>query len=121
MLRKFIIYFILSIAFIVTAYFSFVYYASYSEGVRSGQLIKFSHKGVIFKTWEGELSQGISGAQIFTFSVLDKDIKVIEDLKEQEGQYVKLTYIERYRTFSWWGDSKYFVSGVKNDKSPFNK
>jgi hypothetical protein len=38
----------------------------YSEGVRSGQLIKFSSKES-FKTWEGEISQGISGAQIFSF------------------------------------------------------
>ena len=121
MLRKFILYFILALAVMVTAYFSFVYYASYSEGVRSGQLIKFSHKGVIFKTWEGEISQGISGSQIFSFSVLDKDEKVIANLKDLEGQYVKLTYKERYRTFFWWGDSKYFVTEVQKDKSPFNK
>ena len=121
MVRKFILYFILALAVMVTAYFSFVYYASYSEGVRSGQLIKFSHKGVIFKTWEGEISQGISGSQIFSFSVLDKDEKVIANLKDLEGQYVKLTYKERYRTFFWWGDSKYFVTEVQKDKSPFNK
>ena len=121
MVRKFILYLILAIAVSITAYFSFVYYASYSEGVRSGQLIKFSHKGVIFKTWEGEISQGISGSQIFSFSVLDKDEKLIADLKNLEGQYVKLTYKERYRTFSWWGDSKYFVTEVQKDKSPFNK
>lgn len=121
MVRKFIIYLVLALAVMVTAYFSFVYYATYSEGVRSGQVIKFSHKGIIFKTWEGEISQGISGAQVFSFSVLDKDAKVIADLKELEGQYVKLTYKERYRTFAWWGDSKYFVTEVKKDKSPFNK
>jgi hypothetical protein len=76
-----------------------LYNASYSEVVRYGELIKFSHKGIIFKTYEGELSQGISGAQIFSFSVLDSDEKVITDLKALEGHYVKLTYIERYRTF----------------------
>lgn len=100
-------------------YFTFVYYATYSEGVRSGELIKFSNKGMLFKTYEGELSQGISGAQIFSFSVLDSDTKVISDLKEMEGQYVKLNYIERYKTFPWWGDSKYFITGVTKDKSPF--
>jgi hypothetical protein len=30
-------------------YFTFVYHATYSEGVRSGQLIKFSYKGVVLK------------------------------------------------------------------------
>lgn len=107
------------IVLFAVSYFAFLYNASYSEGVRSGELIKFSHKGIIFKTYEGELSQGISGAQIFSFSVLDSDEKVITDLKALEGHYVKLTYIERYRTFPWWGDSKYFIIEVKKETSPF--
>tara|TARA_R110000868_G_scaffold36900_4_gene130506 strand:- start:10270 stop:10635 length:366 start_codon:yes stop_codon:yes gene_type:complete len=103
----------------IISYFTFLYYATYSEGVRSGELIKFSHKGMVFKTWEGEISQGISGAQIFAFSVLDKDKKVIADLKEMEGQYVKVSYIERYKTFPWWGDTKYYIVEVKKEISPF--
>ena len=119
-MRKFLIYFLLTIILGISAYFTFVYYASYSEGVRAGELIKLSHKGILFKTWEGEISQGISGAQIFSFSVLDSDQQVIEDLKELQGQYVKVTYVERYRTFSWWGESHYFVKKVEKEKSPFN-
>jgi hypothetical protein len=119
MLRKIIIYFVLAIALITTAYFSFVYYASYSDGVRSGELIKFSSKGYVFKTWEGEISQGISGAQIFKFSVLDNNEKVIEDLKNLQGQYVKVNYTERYRTFPWWGDTNYYITEVQKDQSPF--
>jgi hypothetical protein len=103
----------------VGSYLAFIYYATYSEGVRSGHLIKFSHKGIAFKTWEGELSQGLSGSQIFSFSVLDKDKDVIEELKNMEGQYVKLSYIERYKTFPWWGDTKYYIIGVKKEDSPF--
>jgi uncharacterized protein YxeA len=103
----------------IVCYFTFLYYATYSEGVRSGQLIKFSHKGVAFKTWEGELSQGLSGAQIFAFSVMDKDKNVVSELKELEGQYVKLTYVERYKTFPWWGDTKYFITAVKKESSPY--
>ena len=119
MLRKVIIYFTLGIILLTSAYFAFVYYASYSEGVRSGELIKFSSKGYVFKTWEGEISQGISGAQIFKFSVLDNNEKVIEGLKELQGQYVKVSYIERYRTFPWWGDTNYFITEVRKDVSPF--
>lgn len=103
----------------VISYFTFLYYATYSEGVRSGELIKFSHKGMVFKTWEGEISQGISGAQIFAFSVMDSDKKVILDLKEMEGQYVKVSYVERYKTFPWWGDTKYYIVEVKKENSPF--
>lgn len=102
------------------SYFSFIYYATYSEGVRSGHLIKISHKGMLFKTWEGEISQGLSGSQIFSFSILDKDKQVIEDLKDLEGQYIKLSYIERYKTFPWWGDTKYYVIEVHKENSPFN-
>jgi hypothetical protein len=103
---------------LVINYFTFVYHATYSEGVRS-KLIKFSHKGVVFKTWEGEINQGMSGSQIFSFSVMDKDKQVITDLQEKEGQYVKLSYIERYKTFPWWGDTKYFVIAVQKNESPF--
>nr|WP_315165403.1 6-phosphogluconate dehydrogenase [uncultured Flavobacterium sp.] len=106
---------------ILICYFAFLYYVPYSEGIRSGELIKLSHKGMAIKTWEGELSQGISGAQIFSFSVLDSDKKVIEDLKTFQGNYVKLTYVERYRTFSWWGETRYFVTSVKKETSPFNQ
>jgi len=118
-MKKFLGILVAVLVLSVVSYFTFVYYATYSEGNRSGQLIKFSHKGVGFKTWEGEISQGISGSQIFAFSVLDKDKEVIDNLKEMEGQYIKLSYIERYKTFPWWGDSKYFVIGVKEDESPF--
>lgn len=104
----------------VLGYFTFIYTVSYSKGVRAGELIKVSNKGVLFKTWEGEISQGISGAQIFSFSVLDSDDEVIAALQELQGQYVKVTYVERYRTFPWWGDSHYFVTHVEKERSPFN-
>ena len=104
---------------IYLASFAFVYYVPYSEGTRAGELIKFSNKGVLFKTWEGEISQGISGAQIFQFSVLDKEEEVIEKLKELQGRYVKVEYVERYSTFFFWGDTTYFINGVEEEPSPF--
>jgi hypothetical protein len=33
-----------------------------------------------------------------------------------EGQYVKLSYIERYKTFPWWGDTNIFITAVKKKK-----
>lgn len=120
MLRKIIFYLILITTVISISYFTFIYYATYSEGIRSGELIKFSSKGYAFKTWEGEISQGISGAQIFKFSVLDSKKDVIQGLKDLQGQYLKVNYIERYRTFPWWGDSHYFIVSVEKEKSPFN-
>ena len=100
------------------AWFAFIYFVPYSEGTRSGELIKFSKKGVIAKTWEGEISQGISGAQIFQFSVLNNNQEVIQALQENEGNYVKLKYEERYATFFFWGDTKYFITQVEEAQSP---
>lgn len=103
-------------------YFAFVYFVPYSEGTRAGELIKVSHKGVLVKTWEGEISQGISGAQIFQFSVLDQEEEVIKKLQEYQGRYVKLSYVERYSTFFFWGDTKYFINEVTLEQSPhFNR
>jgi len=104
------------------AYYAFVSFVPYSEGTRAGELIKFSNKGVLFKTWEGEISQGISGAQIFTFSVLDQEPEVIEKLKAYQGKYVNITYEERFDTFFFWGDTTYFIKEVTLEKSPhFNR
>ncbi len=119
-MKKALYYILTFIVVGIIAYFTFLYFVTYSEGVRAGELIKVSHKGVAFKTWEGEISQGISGAQIFAFSVLDSDKKVIEDLKTLQGQYVKVTYVERYRSFPWWGDTHYFITHVEKESSPFN-
>tara|TARA_R110002051_G_scaffold315_2_gene1411 strand:- start:1881 stop:2246 length:366 start_codon:yes stop_codon:yes gene_type:complete len=117
-MKKFISLLLLGFVFIGGIYYAFIYFVPFSEGVRSGELIKLTHKGVIAKTWEGEISQGISGAQIFAFSVLDKDKDVIEKLKEYQGQYVKVNYTERYTTFFWLGDTKYFITAVEAEKSP---
>ncbi len=116
MVRKIILYIALSLTLIIVGYFSFIYYVPYSEGVRSGELIKISHKGFVVKTWEGELSQGISGAQIFAFSVMDNQEVIIEDLKKWQGKKVTLEYEERYKTFFWWGDTRYFVTKVSLEK-----
>lgn len=118
-MKKFILIISVILVVAMVSYFAFLYNATYSEGVRSGELIKVSRKGVVFKTWEGEISQGISGAQIFAFSVMDSEQKVITDLKKYEGQYVQVTYKERYRTYPWWGDTHYFVTNVKQVTSPF--
>ncbi len=119
-MKKFITITIFAVIMVLATYLSFTYFATYSEGVRAGELIKLSKKGVVFKTWEGEISQGISGAMIFSFSVLDSDKAVTDSLQSYQGEYVKVTYIERYRTFPWWGDTHYFITKVEKEPAPFN-
>lgn len=117
-MKRTLFYILGGILLLYLVYFAFIYFVPYSEGTRTGELIKFSRKGMVAKTWEGEISQGISGAQIFTFSVLDEEEEVINKLKENEGNYVKLTYVERYATFPFWGDTKYFIHKVEEAQSP---
>ncbi len=117
-IRKIIMYTLLAVTLAATSYITFLYYASFSDGIRTGELIKFSHKGYVFKTWEGELSQGLSGSQKFAFSVLDNQPEVIEQLKNNQGKFVRIEYIERYGTFYWWGNSNYYITKVSPEKSP---
>ena len=118
-IKKFFLYVLLLAITSISLYFTFVYYVPYSEGVRSGELIKISKKGYIIKTWEGEISQGISGAQVFQFSVMDNQPAVIDSLKKFQGNFIKVEYVERYKTFFWWGDTHYFITKVENDSSPY--
>lgn len=117
-MKKVLAIIIIILLVLFAGWYAFVYYATYSQGTRSGELIKFSNKGVIVKTWEGEISQGISGAQIFSFSVEDKEKDIIKKLEKFQGSYVKLKYKERFAKISWLGDTKYFIIDVVEEESP---
>ena len=112
-MKKFLIGFVSVLVLAIVLYFTAVYYLTYSEGYRSGQLVKVSYKGLVFKTWEGQLSQGVSDGQVFRFSIEDKEDRVIKLLQDYQGHNVRLKFKERYSTFSWWGDTKYFVVDVE--------
>lgn len=99
---------------------AFILFANYSEGVRSGVLMKISKKGVIFKTHEGQLNIGgfdqtndIGVSNVWEFSVMDE--AVLEEIESamDNSQRVKLYYKEKYITLPWRGDTKYFVYEVE--------
>lgn len=87
---------------------------SYSEGTRTGYIQKFSKKGWLCKTWEGELAIGnIPGSvpQLFTFTV--RSDSVATEITRQMGSRVSLTYEEhRGIPTSCFGDTDYFVTGA---------
>ena len=95
--------------------FSFMYYSAYSTGIRAGTVMKISHKGYLFKTYEGELNLGTVQQEPWAFSVDGDKKEVISILEEvaQSGERVKLHYEEKYVQFSWRGDTKYFVTKVE--------
>ena len=112
-MKRFLTYAGISVAIVLVIYVLFIYFFTFSEGYRAGELIKISKRGIVFKTWEGRLSQGVSEEQQFNFSVQKSDKEVLEKLKALQGERVKLTYIERFGTFAWLGDTKYYVKGVE--------
>jgi len=116
-MKKILIKIGIGILLFLTVYVLFVYFATYSKGYRSGELVKISERGVVFKTWEGTLSQGVSDELQFHFSIEDKDTEVIDLLKTLQGKSVRLTYIERYDTFFWLGDTTYFIKEVDEVKN----
>ncbi|MDP5169461.1 MAG: 6-phosphogluconate dehydrogenase [Bacteroidia bacterium] len=91
----------------------FARFAHYSDGVRSGTVVKFSEKGILFKTWEGQLQFG-EASNLWDFSVYpgqdDVQQKILDAVKN--GQKVQLKYDESFVSISVWGDTKYFVSEV---------
>jgi hypothetical protein len=53
---------------------------------------------------------------------MDNQPEVIKKLKEYQGHYVKLKYEEKFGTFFFLGDAKYFIIEVNKEKSPhFNR
>lgn len=112
-MKKFLTYAGVSILIVSVVYILFIYFVTFSEGYRAGELIKISKRGLLFKTWEGRLSQGVSEEQQFNFSVQKGDKEVLDQLKEFQGKKVKVTYIERFGTFFWLGDTKYYVKEVE--------
>jgi hypothetical protein len=87
---------------------------SYSEGDRSGNLYKFSRKGWLCKTWEGELNITPTAAapSIWKFTVRDE--QVAKQINEVLGSHVVVHYSEhRGVPTSCFGETSYFVDGVR--------
>lgn len=88
---------------------------SYSKGDRVGYVQKFSEKGWLCKTWEGELQMlPVPGAlpEKFLFSVRDK--AVINRINLSIGKKVSLTY-EQHKGIptNCFGESEYFAVDTK--------
>ena len=91
---------------------------AFSDGVRAGNLIKLSNKGVLLKTYEGQLSVG--GFQnnpqdglsnIWEFSV--PSTKIYKELQDYQGKSVKLHYHQVYSPLPWVSKTDYLVHKVE--------
>lgn len=85
---------------------------SYSEGERAGYLQKFSKKGWLCKTWEGEiLLSSMPGAIPERFAFTVRDDAVVKQLQNAMGQRVQITYEQHVGVpTSCFGETGYFAT-----------
>lgn len=108
---------------LLAAVVAFGTFGVYDEGVRAGMVLRLSKKGILFKTYEGQLNLQTFGAlkgtspiaESFDFSVDADDTELIKQLEQAalSGERVNLHYIKRYWVLPWRGDTKYFVTSVE--------
>ena len=103
------------VALLCTGYMMIVLNWSYSKGERIGYVQKFSEKGWLCKTWEGELQMlPVPGAipEKFLFSVRNK--AVISKINSSLGKRVSI-YYEQHKGIptNCFGESEYFAVDAK--------
>ena len=96
-------------------YMTLVLHWSYSDGERAGYLQKFSRKGWVCKTYEGELAMttmpGVAPT-IWSFSVREES--VAKEVRDAIGKRVVLHYTEhRGVPTRCFGETNYFVDAVR--------
>ena len=117
-MKKFLGITITIIVIVLAGFVYWHYYFTYSEGNRTGLLQKFSHKGNLFKTYEGELIlssiQSTAGVGLasekFLFSVANDSLAA--KMMTYEGKKVTVHYQQKNATLPWRGDSEYLVDQV---------
>jgi len=117
---KFLVVIVLCALVLFAGYTALVLNWSYSEGERAGVVQKFSHKGWVFKTWEGELAMttvpGVA-PRIWEFTVRDEE--VVEKVRAALGRPVVLQYTEHRGVPSRiFGETPYYVDGVREEAAP---
>lgn len=88
---------------------------SYSEGTRAGYLQKFSRKGWICKTWEGELAlSNVPGVAPVMWNFSVRRAGTARQMNIAQGRRVILFYQEhRGLPTTCFGETSYFVDSVK--------
>jgi hypothetical protein len=111
-------YFALSMVGLVLAAAAWVWLTlhwNYSEGERAGYVQKFSHKGWLCKTWEGEIAMvTMPGAIPDRFQFTVKNDAVADKINAMAGHRVVLHYAQhKFVPLSCFGETEYFVVDAK--------
>ncbi|CAG0965717.1 hypothetical protein MTYP_00979 [Methylophilaceae bacterium] len=117
--QKGLVHWLLLLAVVIVALFAaytwLVLSWSYSDGERAGYVQKFSKKGWLCKTWEGELAIiNIPGTLTEKFYFTVHDDEVVRKINDTLGKKVSLVYDEHVGIPSTcFGDTGYFVSDLR--------
>lgn len=103
------------VAALAAAYTWVVLHWSYSDGERAGYVQKFSRKGWLCKTWEGELAMvAMPGTLTEKFEFTVRDEAVAQRINATMGRRVSLVYDQHVGVpTSCFGDTQYYVRDVK--------
>jgi hypothetical protein len=88
---------------------------SYSNGERAGYVQKFSKRGWLCKTWEGELAMvNIPGAMQERFEFTVRDDLIAQHVLSSMGKRVSVSY-EQHKGIptTCFGETEYFVTAVR--------
>ena len=102
------------LAALLAGYLAIVLNWSYSTGERAGWVQKFSKKGWICKTWEGELALvSLPGSTVEKFYFTVRDDAVAAQINKVMGHRVSLHYEEKVGLpSSCFGETRHFVTAV---------
>lgn len=111
---------LLAIAFLAGLWVWLTLTWSYAEGERAGYVQKFSRKGWLCKTWEGEVAMVTMPGAIpdkFEFSV--RDDAIAAQINALAGKRVVLAYQQhKFIPSNCFGETEYFITGARAIEEP---
>ena len=121
-MKKFLIWMVIILLLFLGPFVYWKYYFTYSEGNRAGLLQKFSYRGNVFKTYEGELvlssvesNKNVAlASEKFFFSVQEKNLA--SRLGSLEGHMVVIHYRQKNGILFWRGETEYIVDSVRENR-----
>jgi hypothetical protein len=117
--KKVLRWFLILIVLFAAIFIYWKYFYVYSEGYRAGLLQKFSSRGTLIKTYEGEmiLSSVSSSRDVplasekFLFTLVNKNL--VRQFDTIQGEMIIVHYRQTNAPLFWRGDSPYLVDSVK--------
>jgi hypothetical protein len=100
---------------LLTAWTAITLNWDYSNGTRAGYVQKFSRKGWLCKTWEGEIAMvNVPGAAQERFAFTVRNDSLAQVINRLQGQRIVIEYEQHVGIpTSCFGETEYFVKGVR--------